>query len=268
MTTDLGQDFLARVEAYVPTVEHNNRLFAEFTALTWADPTLAGHRRHVEAHRLGFGDPAFHALWARLLAAGHARFGHLDLLEIGVFKGQVISLWALLGQVHHWPLRVHAITPLAGQPMPRFTWWRSLLFRLNSRFRERVKSGDFYAAEDYDAIVREHFSHHDVDFDAVRLVRGYSTDPAVLQAVTNDRFHIIYIDGDHTYAGASADVMNYASKVLPGGWLVMDDAAYDQPGTTFWKGYETVARACHLLPALGFRNVLNVGHNRVFERMP
>jgi hypothetical protein len=48
----------------------------------------------------------------------------------------------------------------------------------------------------------------------------------------------------------------------------MDDAAYDQPGTTFWKGYETVARACHLLPALGFRNVLNVGHNRVFERMP
>jgi hypothetical protein len=46
----------------------------------------------------------------------------------------------------------------------------------------------------------------------------------------------------------------------------MDDAAYGLPGTRFWKGYETVARACELLPGLGFTNVLNVGHNRVFER--
>jgi alpha-D-ribose 1-methylphosphonate 5-triphosphate synthase subunit PhnG len=46
----------------------------------------------------------------------------------------------------------------------------------------------------------------------------------------------------------------------------MDDAAYGLPGTSFWKGYETVARACLRLPDLGFDNVLNVGHNRVFER--
>ncbi len=98
-------------------------------------------------------------------------------------------------------------------------------------------------------------------------MRGFSTAPEVRRAVATDRFHVIYIDGDHTYAGAAADILHYAPKVVPGGWLVMDDAAFDQPGTSFWKGYETVARACQLLPGLGFRNVINIGHNRVFERV-
>ncbi len=268
MTSDLVADFQARLQAYTPSAEHNDRVFTEFTALTWADPLLANHRRHVEANQLGYGDPAFHALWARLLATAHAQFGRVDALEIGVFKGQVISLWALLARVHRWPVRIHAITPLAGQPMPPPGWLRSLLFRLSSRFRERVQSGDFYAAEDYETIVRTHFATHQLSFDDVRLLRGYSTDDQLRTKVADDRFHLVYIDGDHTYAGACADVEHYAPKVAVGGWLVMDDAAFDQPGTAFWKGYETVARACLLLPALGFKNVFNVGHNRVFQRQP
>jgi hypothetical protein len=267
MNQNLPTDFFARVRDYTPTAEANDRLFAEYTARTWADPDLARHRRHVEANKLGFGDAAFHALWADLLAAAHHRFGRVDALEIGVFKGQVISLWALLAKRHDWPVRIHAITPLAGQPMPKFGWWRSLLFRLSGRFRERVQSGDFYAEEDYAAIVRNHFAIHGVDFGQVRLLRGYSTAEEVRTAVAGDRFHLIYIDGDHTYEGAKADILHYAPKVVPGGWLVMDDAAFDQPGTAFWKGYETVARACLLLPGLGFKNVFNVGHNRVFERL-
>ncbi len=267
MSADLCTEFLSRIRSYRPTAEHNDRLFAEFTAMTWADPDLARHRRHVEANQLGFGDPAFHALWAHLLATAHFRFGPIDALEIGVFKGQVISLWALLARIHRWPICIHAITPLAGQPMPRFGWWRSLCYRLSPRFRERVASGDFYAVEDYAAIVRAHFATHGLDFNEVRLIRGLSTAPEVRQAVINDRYHLVYIDGDHTYSGASADIRNYAPKIVTGGWLVMDDAAFDQPGTSFWKGYETVARACLLLPALGFKNVINVGHNRVFERV-
>ena len=267
MKSDLAGDFSARIAAYQATAEHNDRLFAEFTAMTWADADRATHRRHVEAGQLGFGDPAFHALWAGLLATAHERFGRLDVLEIGVFKGQVISLWALLARIHDWPVHIHAITPLAGQPLPRFGWWRSVLYRLSPRFRERVKSGDFYAAEDYEAIVRAHFARHGLDFGRVCLLRGFSTAADIREAVAKDRFHVIYIDGDHTYDGARADILHYAPKVVPGGWLVMDDAAFDQPGTSFWKGYETVARACLLLPGLGFKNVINIGHNRVFERV-
>ena len=48
--------------------------------------------------------------------------------------------------------------------------------------------------------------------------------------------------------------------------LVADDAGCELPGTVFWKGHESVSRAARELPALGFTNVLNVGHNRVYQR--
>jgi cephalosporin hydroxylase len=115
--------------------------------------------------------------------------------------------------------------------------------------------------------MRTLFAHFGLDFSDVRLVRGYSSEPAVRAALQGDRFHLVYVDGDHTYDGAAGDVRLFGPKVVAGGWLVMDDAAFDLPGSTFWKGYEPVARACALLPGLGFTNVLNVGHNRVFEKV-
>ena len=111
------------------------------------------------------------------------------------------------------------------------------------------------------------FARFNLDFQSVRWIRGYSQDPAVLAAVAADQFHIVYIDGDHAYEAARTDIASYAPKIARGGWLVMDDASFDLPGKAFWKGYETVARACRQLPEMGFKNVLNVGHNRVFEKV-
>jgi len=262
----LAEDFQRRADRYENTAAANDQVFAEFTAATAADPLLSGHRRYIEENRLGFGDPAFHSMWQRLLAAAHDRFGSVAALEIGVFKGQVVSLWSLLAKTHGWPLAVHAITPFAGQPLPGVRWWRALQARLNPRFRERLRSGDFYPDDDYEETVRRLFAHYQLDFGRVRWIRGYSQDPGVLAAVRSDRFHVVYIDGGHTFEVASADLANFGPKVAAGGWLVMDDAAYDLPGTAFWKGHESVSRACRQLPALGFKNILNVGHNRIFER--
>src|SRR5208337_4300561 len=103
-------------------------------------------------------------------------------------------------------------------------------------------------------------------FDRVRLLRGFSTDPAILRSLQNESFHVIYVDGDHTFAGVRHDFLTFGAKVVPGGWLVADDAAADVPGTAFWKGHEAVTRATSVLPSIGFRNVLNVGHNRIYER--
>jgi hypothetical protein len=257
----------AHVSSYRNTAEHNDAVHRDFSAATSSDELLSTHRRYIDEHKLGFGDPAFHALWKVLLDAAIRRFGSVDALEIGVFKGQVISLWALMAKANEWPVKVHAVTPLEGQAMSGGRWLRSLKYRLVPKFRERVKSGDFYPDDDYEQIVRNLFSHFSLNFSSVRLVRGYSTSPAVLNAMSADRFHLIYVDGDHTYDGAAKDIRNFAPKVVPGGWLVMDDAGFDIPGSGFWKGYETVARACALLPDLGFKNVLNVGHNRVFEKV-
>ncbi len=254
------------VRSYRNTAEGNDEIFAAFTAATASDPLLAAHRAHVEAHQLGFGEAAFHSLWACLLAAAANRFDTVRALEIGVFKGQIISLWALLAKTLPAKLEIHALTPLVGNPAPGPGLWQRLRYRLDRAYREQVKSGNFYPDEDYEAIVRRHFAHHALDFDVIHLHRGYSTDPVILGKLADARFELIYVDGDHREAGARHDFANFGAKVVPGGWLVADDAGHDLPGNTFWKGYPGVTAALAELKPLGFENVLNVGHNRVFQR--
>lgn len=254
------------VSRYRNTAGHNDDLYREMTAATWSDPLLAAHRRHVEAHDLGFGDAAFHALWSRLLVAAAERFGRVRALEIGVFKGQVISLWSALAREHRLDVNVSAVTPLAGQTLSGSRIWNWLRSQVDARFRERRRNGNFYADADYEGIVRELFNRFEVDFEQVTLYRGFSNDPAILSRLRDESFHIVYVDGDHTYEGALHDFRTFGPKVVAGGWLVADDASCDLPGTAFWKGHDGVSRAAQVIPSLGFRNVLNVGHNRVFER--
>lgn len=254
------------VSEYRNTAEHNDAVHRRLTEATWADPVLADHRRHVEEHRLGFGDAAFHSMWARLVEGAVQRFGRVDALEIGVFKGQVISLWSLLAQSRGFPLTVSALTPLQGNPPPASRWLTALRRRVDKLFAEQLDNGNFYAEEDYEGSIRALFRRYDLDFGRVRLHRGFSTDPQLLAGLADARFHLVYVDGDHTFEGARHDFRTFGPKVVPGGWLVADDAGCGLPGTSFWKGHEAVSRAAEELPALGFRNVLNVGHNRIFER--
>ncbi|MGC4072649.1 MAG: class I SAM-dependent methyltransferase [Nibricoccus sp.] len=255
------------VAGYENTAVYNDALHNSLSVATWADPLLAAHRRHVEENKLGFGDPAFHAMWASLLAAAARRFGSVRALEIGVFKGQVISLWSLLARERSLDIEVSALGPLAGQPAPRLTLVNKIRYRLDRRFREQINNANFYANEDYPAILRAHFAHHSLNFDDIRLYRGFSNDPQILTDLNKAEFHIVYVDGDHSYEGALHDFKVFAAKIPLGGWLVADDAGCDLPGTAFWKGHEAVSRAVQIMPSLGFKNILNVGHNRIFERV-
>lgn len=259
-------NYSEQARAYRNTEESNDSVYAAFTAATLSHPLLAAHRAHVERHQLGFGEVAFHAMWACLLTEAVTRFNHVRALEIGVFKGQMISLWALLAREYALDLKIHAISPLAGNPAPAPSLWQRLRYRLDPNYREQVKTGNFYPAENYEKIVRAHFAHHGLSFDDIELHRGYSTDPEIVAGLADTQFEIIYVDGDHREAGARFDFATYGAKVVPGGWLVADDAGYDLPGTRFWKGYPQVTAALSELAPLGFVNVLNVGHNRVFQR--
>ena len=261
-----AEEFFRLCSDYRGSAKDNEEVYAGFTQRAAADLRLNNHRKHVENEELGFGDPAFHFMWHLLLAAAHERFGPIQAAEIGVFKGQVISLWALLAKDLEYELKIYAISPLEGQPIPPPSILRTIRSRLDRRFKERLSSGDFYPAVDYEAIIRGHFCFHGLDFDAINLLRGYSTDAAVRKNAEALCLQVLYIDGDHTYEGARSDIEYYGPLVEIGGWLIMDDAAFDLPGTGYWKGYETVTRACQMLPDLGFTNILNVGHNRIFER--
>jgi hypothetical protein len=255
------------VAEYKNTADHNDQLFRLFTELTWKEPRLAAHRRYIEVNRLGFGDAAFHSMWLRLLASAGRRFGTVRVLEIGVFKGQVISLWAFIGK--HWNINIQisAVSPLSGEPLSKSRLEKFIRGLFDTRFREQLRNGNFYPADDYFGIIKRLFERFDVDFDAVKIYQGYSTDQRILDLIADATFHIVYVDGDHTQKGALHDFKIFGSMVVSGGWLVADDAGCGLPGSAFWKGHEAVSRAAEILPTIGFRNIINVGHNRIYERV-
>jgi hypothetical protein len=254
------------IEQYRNTGEANDHVWSRFTELTNAVPFLKAHRDHVEANGLGFGDRAFHFLWLLILDYLSRHRLPNDLLEIGVYKGQVISLWSLIARERQLPLRLHAVSPMAGDRFVATGKLDLLLRKVSRPYAAYVESGNAYRAEDYEAIARKFFSDFSLDFQAVDLIKGYSSDADVIGRVSNRSYSVVYIDGDHRYEGVVADIKNYAPLVCPNGFLVMDDASANLPGTAFFKGHQSVSDACELIEPLGFNNVLNVGHNRVYRR--
>jgi hypothetical protein len=259
--------FIKRVEAYENTAEHNEKLHTEFSQLTKTIPFIYQHRNYVETNDLGFGDPAFHYMWYLLIQHVSENFPHPRFLEIGVFKGQVISLWELIASKLNLELSITGISPLKGNPLPKLKWTRRLKTLLSSQFRKELKSANFYPQEDYRAIIADFFEAFNLQFSKVRLIEGYSNNAEVIETVKLEKFSVIYIDGDHTFEGVTEDIKNYSLLVENKGFLIMDDASYYIPGSSFWKGHETVSRACEIIPSLGFINVLNVGHNRIYQKV-
>lgn len=254
-----------RIAAYENTEAFNDALLEEFNQRTWNFPWLAAHRRHVEENKLGFGYAGFHYLWWLVLNQLKTTTTR-DLLEIGVFKGQSVTAWLLIAEALQCPFRVTGISPLEGNPLPESRWKRRLKILSSSSFRRELRAGNFYPDDDYAAIIRNLMARFDLPPERLELIKGSSTDPAVAEKVAGRRSGLIYIDGDHAYEAVCTDIRHYAPLVVPGGYLAMDDAACFLPGKTFWKGRESVSKACETIPPLGFRNVLNVGHVRLYQR--
>jgi len=256
------------VESYENTIYENERLIDIFTEAANLCPILSIHRKHVKLNNLGYGAPCLDAMWASLLAEAARQFKKVRMLEIGIFKGQTIALWARIGSELNLPLEIHGITPLKGNPPPKGgRIIRKLCQYLSPKYRRNLKNGGFYPEEDYESIIKNFFSFHKEDFNKVNLHVGYSTDEHIINLLKDKEYEIIFVDGDHSEKVARHDFKTYGAKVVDGGWLIADDAGFDLPRRKeSWQGYQETTKALEELKPLGFENILNVWHNRIFQR--
>ncbi|HVZ95247.1 MAG TPA: class I SAM-dependent methyltransferase [Chitinophagaceae bacterium] len=251
---------------YRNTEEYNDKIFEDFCEATNSIGFLKKHRDFIEQNALGFGERAFHYMWFLLIESLSSKNNPVSVLEIGVYKGQILSLWALIAKSLNLPLIVNGITPLKGKKRPGSKLWLRLNHKASKKYKEDIDNGNFYEEADYYSIIRSVFEKFDLDFSSVNLMKGYSTQRKIIKQASKKKYSIIYIDGDHSYQGALFDIQNYSPLLEEGGFLVMDDASCYLPSTKFWKGHKAVSDACNILPELGFKNILNVGHNRVFQK--
>lgn len=253
---------------YQSTAELNDTVWRSFGEHTDSIHFLKAHRDWVEANSWGFGDRAFHYMWYLLLRDDVLNRPAPELLEIGVYKGQVISLWALIAAQLRRPAVITAVSPFQGDK-PWFAKNR-LLNRvaqlLVRHYREDLRSANLYESDDYLDSVHRIFVQFGLSDANVSFLRGYSQDEHIQQQLACRLFDVIYIDGGHRYEEVVQDLRYYSMLVAAGGYLVLDDASCTQPGSKFWKGHESVSRAVEDWGAPGFTNVINVGHNRVYNR--
>lgn len=204
---------------------------------------LRAHRAYYAIDRRGFGEDAFHTMWWRLVR----KFRPESFLEIGVYRGQVVSLIALLAKLEGIRCDVTGISPFssAGDSV--------------SQYRNDL---------DYLQDTLSHFKHHGLPEPA--LTNAYSTDPEALAVIASRKWDMIYIDGNHDYDVVVKDWEACSNAVKSGGIIVLDDSglttAY-QPPPFSTAGHPGPSRLASEIVPVHFKEILQVGHNRVFQKL-
>jgi len=196
---------------YFHKATHDN-----FVQNTNADDFLNEHRTYIEQNILGFGERSFQFLWKLIVDEMPSDF---SFIEIGVFKGQILSLIQVLASRTGRSVKRYGVTPLDT-------------------------SGDMWES-DYEADIARLHDYFFIPKDYTLYV-GSSHDPVIIEkAYQTSPYDILYVDGDHSYEGALADLNYYAPFVKRGGFLVIDDCNNDLnfPSSGFFCGIQPVTDA-------------------------
>lgn len=204
---------------------------------------LRAHRKYFCSEGRGFGEDPFHVMWHLLFR----EFKPGNFLEIGVFRGQTTSLAALLAKTNGVPCDVFAISPFSsvGDSV--------------SRYRTDV---DYY--ED----TLKNFARFGLR--RPTLLRAYSTDPEAVKLIQSQSWDLIYIDGNHDYDIALKDWEHCAANTRVGGLIVLDDAGLTtsyRPPLCATGGHLGPSRLAREIDRSHFAEILQVGHNRVFQKL-
>ncbi len=197
----------------------------------------------VPGNRRGFGEDAFHAQWYLLLE----QFKPASFLEIGVFRGQVISLVSLWAKQKGVACEVTGISPFspAGDSV--------------SAYRKDV---DYY--EDTLA----NFAHFNLPLP--QLFKAYSTDPGAVALIASRSWDMIYVDGSHDYEVVKKDWEVCSKALKVGGVIVLDDSGLGtmyRPPAFATGGHPGPSQMAQELDRTKFREILQVGHNRAFQKI-
>jgi hypothetical protein len=202
---------------------------------------LRQHRHYFTQKKRGFGEDAFHTMWFLLFR----EFRPASFLEIGVYRGQTLSLAALLSRQFQCPALIQGISPFctAGDAV--------------SRYRSGI---------DYLEDTLQNFAHFSLPRPS--LLKAYSTDDEAVKLIASRAWNMIYIDGNHDYECVRKDWETCAGALAPGGLIVLDDSGLNtgfRPPAFATAGHPGPSRLASEITG-PFSEILQVGHNRVFQK--
>lgn len=204
---------------------------------------LKEHRDYFSKEMRGFGEDAFHSMWYLLLK----EFKPKNILEIGVYRGQTLSLFSLLSEKFSFKTEIHGISPFtsAGDDV-----------------------SDYLEGLNYYNDVISNFTIFGLQ--SPILHRGFSTDKEMIKVIQTKQWDLIYIDGNHDYEVVKHDFDICSKQLKEGGLIVLDDASlYTNYKTQInsTAGHPGPSKLASEIDLNLFEEILSVGHNRVFKKL-
>jgi len=228
------------------TAEHNEDVVNSFAELCNQIPELKKHRDFIEESQLrfnmiyGHGHRSLQYLWKLLVDEMPSEF---SFLEIGVYKGQILSLIEMLTKMSGKRSAINGVTPLFD---PEF------------------------APYDRGPFITNIYKQFNLDQKNTAIFNGRSGDPEVIKKISSKApFDMVYIDGDHSYDGTVLDIETYGPMVQSKGFLIIDDCnTYKNMPDGLFSGIDTVSDAVRnkVETDKSFREVLTCMHVRVWQK--
>jgi hypothetical protein len=204
------------------------------------DLDLFLHRNFFQKEKFSsFGDNNFHSMWYLIFK----NFKPVNCLEIGVYKGQVITLFSLLMKKFKYKGKVFALSP----------------------FSDVGDSTSDYKKTNYLKITREAYN-------TLKLPRPiYCISLSHLKKgkmfISKNKFDLIYIDGNHDYEIIRSDYINCLKSLNQYGILVLDDSSLHTNFNLSFKGHAGPSRIFRsALREKRLKFLFGCGHNNVFQK--
>jgi len=194
----------------------------------------------------GYGELAFNWNWNLLVKEAPNDF---KFLEIGVYKGRVLSTIGLLANEYNKKCNIFGITPLST---------------VGDKYSD-------YENSNYLNDIQNNYLKYNNNLDNLNIIHGFSQSENIIKiAEDNGQYDIIFIDGSHNYDDVVLDIQNYSKLLKKDGYLIMDDSSLNikNPYGLF-LGYPDVANAINdcLDNNEEFVYLYAIGHNRLWKKI-
>lgn len=241
------KNFCTKFESIKDINEHYNSknvIYDYFHHFFWnlSPSWIKEHRIYFKEGNKGFGEDAFHAMWYIIFNC----YKPVHVLEIGVYRGQSLSLFSLLAHKLGYSIDLHGISPFDSSGDEVSVYLREL---------------NYY--ED----VLQNFSKFSLP--NPNLHKGYSTNSEMINVIESQKWDLVYIDGNHDYEVAKFDFETCSKMVKAGGLIVLDDSSLNlnyNPHFYASKGHPGPSKVADEISDNDFIEILTIGHNRVFKK--
>lgn len=245
---NLKHDFNRFCSSWENTYECNNEIYTECNEKTNTTPILYEHYKTVEDMKCGYGEKAFRYMWATVISQLPC---NSKFVEIGVFKGSVLSLVELISIDLQKNISVFGVSPLTD---------------LGDKYSQ-------YPPDDYYLCIQKLYSKFNIPIEKIKVFRGISADSTIQQQVKSyGMYDLVYIDGGHDYETVCNDIEFSYNILSEGGLIVTDDSSYFlniSKNNTIFTGHYEVSKAIQdkMENSSKFKHLFACGHNRVWRKL-